>query len=76
MTAKVIPNLSEKEAARQYRLSIAQKILDIFEADIGHPVRDREELEQWAGSLKGRAALAKHCDADGKIIPEMTRERH
>jgi hypothetical protein len=47
-----------ERVAEAYRLRQAQKLLDVFEDANGHPARTLLELEQWAVSPQGKAALA------------------
>ena len=65
----------EAEAAQQYRLAQAQRILDVFEAEHNRPVETIEELEQWVGSAPGKAALANYHDKDGHVIPKYPRSK-
>lgn len=55
--------------AHQYRLSVARKLLELFEGANGHPARTAEELEEWVASPAGNAALAYDTKPDGTIIP-------
>jgi hypothetical protein len=48
-----------REAADNWRSHQAQKIFDLFEQTQGKPARTMEELEHWARSAKGKAALAR-----------------
>jgi hypothetical protein len=58
-----------KAAAESYQLAQAQKILDLFKVAKGKPARTMKELERWAASTSGREMMARHHDANGKIIP-------
>jgi hypothetical protein len=62
--------MSDKEDAHKYRLTQAQKIIDLFIGACGHPPQTMEELESWAASPEGKAALAYDRTPGGKIIPE------
>lgn len=60
MSDKVVPILSDEEAARRYRLRVAQRLLDAFKA--GHDGRECdtvEELDEWLETDEGQAVLAK-----------------
>jgi hypothetical protein len=59
--------MTNKEQAEAYRLKQAQKLLDVFEEMNGRPAATPEELNNWAGSPQGRAALSEHKGNDGKI---------
>jgi hypothetical protein len=64
--------MSEQDDAsigHNYRLAQAQKLLDVFEEAHGRPAQTYEELEDWAGSPEGKAALAYHRTPNGTIIP-------
>jgi hypothetical protein len=71
MKTKII-NLSkarDSKDANLYRIAQAEKMLDLFEAANDRPADDVDELEKWAASPEGNAALAQHCNANGKIVP-------
>jgi hypothetical protein len=61
--------MTQQQMAERYRLAQAQKLIDLFEDAHAKPLNSMGELEQWVASPEGRAALALHCDKDGKIIP-------
>jgi hypothetical protein len=65
--------LTDEQAANAYRLRQAEKILQIFKTDQGRQVESMEELELWAGTARGQAALARH--RNGKIVPVPYKSR-
>jgi hypothetical protein len=71
MEGQAMSEMTMQEAAHQYRLAVAQKILDLFEAANGRPARTCAELDKWVGSDAGRAAMAYDRGPDGKIIPDL-----
>jgi hypothetical protein len=60
----------EKEAAEQYRLRQADKLLALFKEANGRPPVTVKELEEWLGSPSGKASTARHHNQEGQIIPE------
>ena len=60
----------DKADGHAYRLLQAGRILEIFEASTGHPADTMEELEKWAATPEGEAALAINRNPEtGKIDP-------
>jgi hypothetical protein len=61
--------MDEDDAADAHRLAQVRKLLDVFESEHGRPARTVQELNEWAASPEGKAALAYDRTPDGNIIP-------
>lgn len=55
--------------ADKYRSPEAQELLNLFAESRGRFPNSLDELNRWAASAEGEAALSEHTETRGKTIP-------